>query len=196
MDEKKAQNLSGIPNYSVKKILEIFNIIMQSKIDLLIAPIWFFTYNDIDIEEIIQLSKHLENQGHKSSTPMLGIQNYLLYKTGRKFWKVEPRSFDYFYAKLSELEKKYKMKLKLGPLDFGIHPTNPITPPVNIGSKVPVTVLCKGRSNIEFIGPLNEIWAVKILSKIPLPINKKITVKIIKQKMKENLITGKFEGSF
>ncbi|MHA1110523.1 MAG: hypothetical protein ACTSRE_05435, partial [Promethearchaeota archaeon] len=62
--------------------------------------------------------------------------------------------------------------------------------------KESVKIICKGRSNIEYIGVLNDNWAVKVLSKIPLPLNKTIKVTIIKQKLKENLITAKFMGSF
>jgi uncharacterized protein len=196
LDKKKARNLSGTPTYDVDRILNIFKLILKSKIDLLIAPIWFFSYNDEDIEEIIKLGKEIEAKGYKSSFPLLGIQNYLLYKTGRKFWKVEPRTFDYFYARLTELEKKYEMKLKLGPIDFNIHPTTPLTPPVKVGSKISAKIICKGRSKIEYIGAINDVWAVKILSKIPLPLQKTITVTVIKQKLKENLITAKYSGSF
>lgn len=196
LNEERAQKLSGIPNYNVSKLLNIFNVILKSKIDLLIAPIWFFKYNDEDIIEIIKLVKGYEEKGFTSPYPFLGIQNYLVYKSGRKFWKVEPRQFIHFYTKLSELEKSYKTKLKLGPLDFGIHPTSPITPPVKVGSKISVKIICKGRSNVEYIGVLDEIWAVKVLSKIPLTPQKRITVSVIKQKMKENLITAKISSSF
>ncbi len=196
LDEKRAQNLSGIPSYNVSKLLNVIKEILKSKIDLLIAPIWFFSYNDEDINEIIKLGKDILNKGFNSPTPLLGIQNYLLYKTGRKFWKVEPRTFNYFYTKLTELEKKYDMKLKIGPIDFGIHPANSITPPVKVGTKVHAKIICKGRSNIEYIGALYEVWEVIILSKIPLSPQKTILVSIIKQKLRENLITAKFEGSF
>ncbi len=196
LNEERAQKLSGMPNYSVSKLLNIFDIILKSQIDLLIAPIWFFKYNDEDIIEIIKLAKSYEEKGYKSPFPVLGIQNYLVYKSGRKFWKVEPRQFSHFYSKLSELEKTYKTKLKLGPLDFRIHPTHPITPPVEVGSKISVKIICKGRSNVEYIGVLDEKWAVKVLSKVSLPLQKRVTVSVIKQKIKENLITAKFSSSF
>ncbi|MHA1451252.1 MAG: radical SAM protein [Promethearchaeota archaeon] len=196
LNEKRAQKLSGIPEYSASKLLKIFELVLQSRMDLLIAPIWFFNFNDEDIVDIIKLAKRYNEGGFKSSYPIIGIQNYLVYKTGRKFWKVEPRKFDYFYKKLTELEKAHKMKLKLGPLDFGIHYAAPLSPSVDVGSKESVKIICKGRSNIEYIGVLNDNWAVKVLSKIPLPLNKTIKVTIIKQKLKENLITAKFMGSF
>jgi uncharacterized Fe-S cluster-containing radical SAM superfamily enzyme len=196
LNEERAQLLSGIQNYSVSKLLNIFDTIIRSQIDLLIAPIWFFKYNDEDIIEIIKLIKKYEENGIISPYPLLGIQNYLVYKSGRKFWKVEPRQFTHFYSKLTELEKIYNIKLKLGPIDFGIHRTTSITPPVEVGSKISVKIMCKGRSNVEYIGALDKKWAVKILSKIPLSLNKTVTVSVIKQKLKENLITAKFSSSF
>jgi len=195
IDEKKARILSGTPEYNVSKIIDILPHILKSKIDLLIAPIWFFKFNDDDIIQIIKLAKHYMEKGYNNTSPILGIQNYLLYKTGRKFWKVEAHTFDYFYKRLSELEKQYNIKLKLGPRDFGIHPTKPINPPVEVGSKVPVKIICKGRSINEYIGVLNEMWAVKVISKYPLISQKTATVTIIKQKANENLITATFSGS-
>ncbi|TFG20685.1 MAG: radical SAM protein [Promethearchaeota archaeon] len=196
LNEDRAQKLSGIPNYNVKKLLAIFDTILKSQIDLLIAPIWFFKYNDEDIIEIIKLAKKYEEKGFTSPYPFLGIQNYLVYKSGRKFWKVEPRQFIHFYQKLSEMEKTYNTKLKLGPHDFGIHTTVPITPPVEVGAKISVTIICKGRSNVEYIGVLDEKWAVKVLSKVSLVPQQRVTVLVIKQKLKENLITANISSSF
>jgi uncharacterized Fe-S cluster-containing radical SAM superfamily enzyme len=194
VDEKKAKNLSGVPHYDVNGLVDLFDFIIDSNIDLLIAPIWFFTYNDEDIVQIIEIAQNLPKQTSKNNTPLLGIQNYLLYKTGRKFRKVEPRTFDYFYSRLTKLEKQFDVKLKLGPLDFGIHTAESISPPVNVGEKISVKIICLGRSRNEYIGVLNELWAVKILSNIPLAVNKVITVTVIKQKLRENLITARFAG--
>jgi uncharacterized Fe-S cluster-containing radical SAM superfamily enzyme len=192
LNPKKASYLSGIPNYDTSMFPELFETILNSNIDLLIAPIWFFGYNDEDILDIIQLAKKIINRGYKSPTPLLGIQNYLLYKTGRKFRKVEPRDFRYFYTRLSDLEKKHGIKLKLGPNDFGIHRTTPITPPVHIEEKINVQIIYRGRFQNEYIGVLNSLWAVKVLSSTKIPLGKTIQVKVIKQKLKENLITAKY----
>ena len=81
-------------------------------------------------------------------------------------------------------------------MDFGIHPTTSITPPVEVGEKISVKIACKGRSNVEYIGVLDEKWAVKVLSKIPLVPQQRVTVSVIKQNLKENLITAKISSSF
>ena len=113
LNEEKAQKLSGIPNYSVSKLLNIFDVILNSQIDLLIAPIWFFKYNDEDISEIIKLAKKFEEKGYTSPYPFLGIQNYLVYKSGRKFWKVEPRQFTHFYSKVVRIGKNLQNKTEI-----------------------------------------------------------------------------------
>ncbi|MBN2155030.1 MAG: radical SAM protein [Candidatus Lokiarchaeota archaeon] len=196
LNEKKASILSGIPHYDVSHLLRTMHYIKSSSIDLLIAPIWFFKYNDEDIKQIIELAQDLVKDGYDPPTPLLGIQNYLIYKTGRKFWKVQPHSFDYFYKRLSQLENKYNIKLKIGPLDFDIHPAEPISAPVEFGTKISVKILCLGRSKNEYIGSLNDMWAVKVLSKIPLAPQKIISVTVIKQKPNENLITATYSGTF
>ncbi|MCP4761560.1 MAG: radical SAM protein [archaeon] len=192
LDEELARYLSGNQNYSVKKMLQIFDLVLNSSMDLLIAPIWFFGKNDNEIVKIIELAKSFEKRGFIGNKFRLGIQNYLIYKTGRKLKKVTEREFSYFYKRLSEFEKKYDIKLKLGPKDFNIHKSKPITTPVEFGEKVRVQVISEGRTKNEYIGVLNPMWAVKILSKIPLRIGSNIKVEIIKKKTKENLITAIF----
>lgn len=192
MDENLAKYLSDDPNYSVQNMLRVFDSVLESRMDLLIAPIWFFGVNDSEIIKIIELGKSFESRGCDWIKFKLGIQNYLIYETGRKLKKVKERDFSYFYRRLAELEKEYKIKLKLGPHDFNIHPSNPVSVPIEVGEKIRVTVICEGRTSHEYIGRLNPEWAVKILSKIPLEIGSEIQVEVIKKKTKENLITARF----
>ena len=94
LDPELAKLLSGNPNYSVKKMLQLFEKILKSKMDLLIAPIWFFGKNDGEIIKIIELAKEYEKMGYNNNDKFrLGIQNYLVYKTGRKLSRVKEREF-------------------------------------------------------------------------------------------------------
>ena len=191
LDENLAKFLSNNPNYSVSKILNIFDKVLRSKMELLIAPIWFFGLNDIEIIKIIELVKNYEKYDFKWPKLRLGIQNYLIYKTGRKLKKIKQRDFSYFYYRLQILEKKFNIKLKLGPLDFGIHPSVPIKPPLEYNQKINVSVVLPGRFKNEYIGKYNDLWAVKIISNHPLKIGSVISGVIIKSKTNENLITIK-----
>ncbi|MBD3350421.1 MAG: radical SAM protein [Candidatus Lokiarchaeota archaeon] len=190
LDQSIAQYLSDDPNYSVEKMLNIFEMVLKSSIDLLIAPIWFFGVNDNEIIKIIQLAKEYQRKGHSGDKFRLGIQNYLIYKTGRKLRKIRQRDFGYFYKRLADLEKKYNLKLKLGPKDFNIHPAHPITPPVERDEKIKVQIVSKGRTAKEWIGRFNEKWAVKVLSKISLKVGATVHANVIKRKTDENLITA------
>ena len=192
LDPELAKFLSG-KKYDVRKMLHLFEKILKSKMDLLIAPIWFFGKNDGEIIKIIELAKEYEKMGYNYDDKFrLGIQNYLVYKMGRKLGgRVKEREFKHFYKMLGKLEKKFDIKLKLGPRDFNIHKGRSIEPPVSIGEIKRVQILSKGRNPGEFIGGLNDLWAVKVLSKFSLNIGSKINAKIIKRRRNENLITGR-----
>ena len=191
LDPELAKYLSGKSKYDVKRMLNLFDRILESKIDLLIAPIWFFGRNDLEIIKIIELAKKYEKMGYSNNKFRLGIQNYLVYKTGRKLSHVKEREFKHFYKMLGKLEKKYDIKLKLGPRDFNIHKSKPIEPPASTDEIKRIQILSEGRNPGEYIGGLNPSWAVKVLSKFSLEIGSKVNIKIIKRRRNENLITGR-----
>lgn len=193
LDQDIARQLSGSRAYSVQRMLQTFENVLRSNIDLLIAPIWFFGINDEEIIKIIKLVNRYRQSGYNDQKIRLGIQNYLVYRTGRKINKIHQRQFSYFYQKLGELENNFGIKLKLGPHDFNIHPNTPISPPVKRGQKVNVQIQSRGRTKNEYIGALNEMWAVKILSRFPLKVGAFLDVEVIKKKTSENLITAVFK---
>ena len=121
LDESLAKKLVGSENYDLKRILEKVKFMVENtKIDLLIAPVWVPGYNDQEIPRIIELALKLK-AGKK--WPPLGIQKYLAYKFGRKPKKCKPMSWKEFYSKLKEYEKIYQTKLILKPQDFNIFKT-------------------------------------------------------------------------
>lgn len=193
LDPELAAYLAGVKHYDVARMLALFEEILASRVDLLIAPIWFFGKNDAEIPKIIRLVNSYVDAGHEYGQDIwLGIQNYLVYKTGRKLSRVRQRDFGYFYRRLAELERETGVQLKLSPSDFHIHPCRPLTPPVNYGDVVEVAVVSPGRTPREYIGRLNPDWAVKVLSRVPLPVGSRVRVEIIKQKTRENLLTAAF----
>ena len=123
LNQKKASYLSACKNYDMNKLLKNIQLLLDSNIQVLLAPVWFPGENDQDIEDIIKYVKKIRNEGYSEKKIQLGIQKYLIYKTGRKLKKIRPKSWKYFYFQLSKLEKKYNVKLKLGPHDFGIYKT-------------------------------------------------------------------------
>ena len=182
----------------MKKLLKNIYNLLHSSINVLLAPVWFPGENDSDIEEIIKFVINLRTQGYSEKKLQIGIQKYLIYKTGRKLKKIRPKTWDYFYKQLSNLEKKYDIKLKLGPTDFNIHKREKISTLLfNRNETVKLTVISEGRWENEYIGKINDNIGIKILVDKQLIqsqsiIGKKIEVKVINANYKDNILTAVF----
>jgi len=198
LNQDKSKFLSNCENYNIENLLKNISLLLKTQIDVLIAPVWFPGENDKDIEEIIKFVLNLRNKSFSQKKIQIGIQKYLIYKTGRKLKKIRPKSWDYFYKQLSMLEKKYRIKLKLGPRDFGIHKRK-IVASLNVqkNDHVRLQIVSKGRWKREYIGKLNDDFGIKVLLNRPLTqpeqlIGKDIEAKIIKANYKDNILTASF----
>ena len=145
LDEKLARVLSG-GAYPLRKVIENAEMIANSKMDLLIAPVWVPGYNDREIPKIIEFALEI---GAGKKFPPLGIQKYIPYRFGRKVGK--SISFREFYKKLSEYEKEYGVKLILKPEDFGIEKRKRIENPFKKGEIVKARIVAEGRLKGEKI---------------------------------------------
>jgi len=198
LSDKLANYLCNCKNYNVNILIKNVELLLESRIDVLIAPVWFPGVNDKDIEDIIEFVVEHRNKGYSEKKIQLGIQKYLMYKTGRKLKKIRPKTWKYFYTQLSRLEKKYEIKLKLGPHDFGIHRRETIVKRrLHKGDLLKIKILSKGRWKSECIGMFDENNGIKVLIKKPLTfsdelIGKEIKVKIIKANYRDNIITALF----
>jgi uncharacterized Fe-S cluster-containing radical SAM superfamily enzyme len=119
LDRDLARRLSGTEWYDPSRIVDLMHhIVFNTKIDLLIAPVWIHGLNDSEIPKIISLAKDL---GAGKKFPPIGIQKYLIHKHGRRVRNVKPMPWKDFYAQLRLWESKLGIKLVLSPSDFGIH---------------------------------------------------------------------------
>ncbi len=198
LDYELASYLSNCKNFDMKKLLTNIKLLLNSNIDVLLAPVWFPRVNDKDIENVITYVVNLRNQGNSDKKIQIGIQKYLIYKTGRKLKKIRPKTWGYFYKQLTKLEKKYNIKLKLGPKDFGIHKRE-IATTFNFKKNdiINAKIISPGRWKRECIAKLNNDFGIKILLNKPLRysnilIGKKIQAKVIKANYKDNIITAIF----
>ncbi len=188
--------LCNCTHYDVNKLLRNIHTLLNSNIQVLLAPVWFPGENEKDIEEIIELVLELRSEGFSKQQIQIGIQKYLIYKTGRTLKKIKPKSWGYFYSQLSKLEKKYEIKLKLGPKDFGIHKRAQVsTLDIKKGDLVKIKIVSKGRWMNECIGQINKSLGIKILLKKPIVfseelIGKEIVAKIIKANYRDNIVTA------
>ncbi|AEA46724.1 radical SAM protein [Archaeoglobus veneficus] len=139
LDQKKASRLAGI-KYPLSRVLENAKMIAESKMDLLIAPVWVPGYNDDEIEKIIRFALEI---GAGKRYPPLGIQKYIPYRYGRKLKNV--MSFREFYDRLVEWEKEYGVKLILRPEDFGMEKRPRIPQPIRKGERFRARLIAEGR---------------------------------------------------
>ena len=198
LNQEKAEYLCDCKNYNLKNLIKNIHNLLHTNIDVLLAPVWFPGENDKDIEEIIKFVIDLRDQGFTEKQIQIGIQKYLIYKTGRKLKKIRPKSWDYFYKQLSKLEKKYNLKLKLGPKDFGIHKRKAMIP-LNFqkGDIIKLKIVSKGRWNNECIGKITNNIGIKVLLNRPFQysdnlLGKEIEARVIKANYKDNIITAIF----
>ena len=145
LDEKKAKMLHG-PNYPLKRVIKNAKMIAESKMDLLIAPVWVVGYNDQEIPKLIEFALEV---GAGKRFPPLGIQKYIPYKTGRRLKNV--MTFKEFYKKLEEMEREYGIKLILKPKDFGMEKRDRIPCPIRKGEKFKAKIVANGRLRGERI---------------------------------------------
>jgi uncharacterized protein len=194
LDSEQCAKFCGVKSYDLELLLKMFEIVIKSSMELLIAPVWFMGKNDQGIFDIINYVK-IKETDHNISWPKLrlGIQNYLSYKTGRKLKKVHSREFKHFYKRLTAMEKESGLKLKLGPNDFNIHRAILMSPPVNKGHVAEVEVVMKGRWKNEYICSLNSEWGVKLLCRNQFSPKDKVIVKFVKSTLSGNLLTAILE---
>ncbi len=193
-----ANNLCNCTNYDLNSLLSNIKLLLKSKINVLLAPVWFPGKNDKDIQDIIKLVVEFRNAKYSQEKIGIGIQKYLLYKTGRKLKNVRPKSWSYFYHQLSKLERKYDLKLKLGPQDFGIHKRKSIQlTSLKKGDLVDIKIVSKGRWDRECIAKINEKQGIKLLLNKPFSYSEQllgqvVKAKIIKANYRDNIITAFF----
>lgn len=156
LSEEVAKKLH--PGYPLKKVLEVAEMIANSKIDLLIAPVWVPGYNDDEIPRLIEFALKL---GAGKRFPPLGIQKYIPYHFGRKVGK--SMSFREFYERLKYYENEYGVKLILTPEDFGIEKRPAIKPPFRKGEVYSGRIIAEGRIYGEKLCVSNN-WSVAVLS--------------------------------
>lgn len=138
LDPQLAKKLAGTQHYDLDHVLNMAEAISNSKIDLLIAPLWVPALNDQEIPKIIEYALKI---GAGKRWPPLGIQKYVPHKYGRKPKGVKPMTWFKFYKELRRLEEQFKVKLILKPEDFGTSKDLKIPPSFKRGERVRLRVV-------------------------------------------------------
>ncbi|MCS7140366.1 MAG: radical SAM protein [Candidatus Nezhaarchaeota archaeon] len=141
MNPELAKKLAGTDNYDLNHVLKMAEAVANSKVDLLIAPVWVPGYNNNEIPKIIEYALKIK-AGKR--WPPLGIQKYVPHKYGRKPKKVKTMTWFKFYRELRRLEEMFHVKLVLTPEDFGIVEDTKLPLSFKRGDKVSVHVVSHG----------------------------------------------------
>ena len=187
MKFSKAKRLAGRGDYPLERILQMAEYIIDSNIDLLLAPLWIPSINDEDILEIIKFSKKYNTK--QSSFPKLGIQNYLSHSEGRNIKKVKPKRFSEFYKELRELEKKLQVEdLVLKQSMFQTKKSKIIDNPLSIDEQVRAKIILPGRVENEAFA-IAKKRIIHVINASSTTIGKTVELKITRNK--HNIFFGK-----
>lgn len=173
-----AKKVAGTKSYNIEHVKEIISYASQ-KLKVIVAPVLTQGYNEEEMDKIIAWYKTLPVK------PILGIQNFLRYKTGRN--PAKEILWEDFYKLLENLEKKHDVKLKLKKEDFNIRKIPELEKPFKEGDKVQAIIKCQDRFP-------NSVIAVAKDRNISIPnckfqLDKSIKVEITRDK--HNVFTGR-----
>lgn len=155
-NQKLASRMAGA-NYNVPHVMDMIRYAAE-RMDILVAPLYVPGFNeDEELVKVIEFVKTLrvlsarnsEISEHvktlpKKDHPMIGIQNFMNYSTGRS--PTKPIGWDAFIVKLRTLEKRTGERLVLDfKKDFKITQTKQLPKPFRKGQTVTARVVALGR---------------------------------------------------
>lgn len=178
LDPILAKKMAGILSYNLEHVKEMIAYAAE-KMNVIVVPVLVPGWNEEEIERIILWIKSLKKQ------PLIGIQNFLKYKTGRhptKEW-----NWNQFYARLEKLEQKYDLKLKLSAEDFQIKKTKPLLKPFQDEEVVSAVIKCPDRFPHTCIA-VSKNRNISVIN-CDTKIGKEVKIKIIRDK--HNIFSGK-----
>ncbi len=181
LDLDKAKYMQGSEWFNVLEVKEMAEyILLNTNIDVHVAPVWVPGVNDKDIEDIIEWAKKI---GAGKRWPALGIQKYLVHRYGRKLRGIKPLPWRDFWRKLGELEQKHRVKLIHDPSTFNFHKAPSPIPPYKVGETIRVKIVEEGWLKGEKLGvPRNNDRVITVIRASDIPLGVKIKVKIIENK--------------
>jgi hypothetical protein len=142
LDPDLARTMAGVDWYDVEKVADMARAVAESRIDLLIAPVYVPGLNDAEIPRLIRFAREI---GAGKRWPPLGIQKFERYRLGRTPPGVTPQSWNQFYRRsLAGWEAESGMRLRITPADFGTERRPMFPRPFRKGEKVTLEVVGPG----------------------------------------------------
>ena len=151
LDPALARELAGVDWFEIGQVTEAARAVAQSRIDLLIAPVYIPGINDDEIPKLIRFAQEI---GAGKRFPPLGIQKFERYRYGRTPKGVKAQSWWQFYNRsLAGWEKESGLRLRLDPARDFQTVRRPFVPlAFEKGEKVTVEIRAPGWINGEMLG--------------------------------------------
>jgi len=181
LNPELARRLTDTDWYDVTRVMKLAEYIVENtRIDLLVAPVWVPGWNDEEIPKIIRWTIDL---GAGKRFPPLGIQKYEVHKHGRKPKGMRYVSWRDFRRKLEEWENLFQTKLRLNREDFGIHKRQMLPIPYRRFETIRVKTVAPGWLKHEklAVAPNND-RAITLVNAEHIPIGSKIKARILTNK--------------
>lgn len=156
IDPKKAKIIAGSGKYDVEHAMDMMRYAV-TKCDVTIAPTFIQGYNEDEMEKLVVFFRELLEIKSKGGFPFvlrMGIQNFLHYKQGRN--PAEEVPWEKFYAMLTDLEKRYDVKLIVSAEDFSITDCPGLPRPMKKGDIVKAQIVCQGRYREEVLAVAHD----------------------------------------
>lgn len=172
LNPERAIRMAGTRKYNLEHVIQMIQWIVDSAIDLLLAPVLVPGINEEDIPQIVQFARAI-NVGNRY--PSLGIQKYLTYRLGRRIRNLTPWSWEKFQRHLGSLERRTGYKpLLLTPKNFGIHPRRFLPVPFRVHEKTTACITHPGRVNGELIATARNRAIQVINAQVPIGTNVRV----------------------
>ncbi len=150
LDATLARELAGVSWFDIGKIMDSARMVAESRIDLLIAPVYLPGINDAEMEKIIRFAQEI---GAGKRFPPLGIQKFERYRYGRTPKGVKVQSWWQFYNRsLRPWGKTSGRQLIITPKDFGTEHRPMLPRTFAKGERVTVEIRAPGWLNGEMLG--------------------------------------------
>jgi uncharacterized Fe-S cluster-containing radical SAM superfamily enzyme len=149
LDPIHARNLSGVPWYDVQQVMYAAQQVVESDMDLLIAPVFLPGINDDEIPRLIGFAQEI---GAGKRWPPLGIQKFERYRFGRSPMGVKVQTWREFQKCLERWEQRFDTRLLLNPSDFGMVRRRQIPHVFRKGERSEVELRAPGWLDGEAIG--------------------------------------------
>lgn len=187
IDSELSKRLAGTAEYDVARVMRLAEyVVKNTRIDLLIAPVWVPPLNDLELDKLIEFARSI---GAGKKVPPLGIQKCEFHRHGRRTKEMKRLSWFAFYSKMRELAVKHSIGLILKPSDFGIRPAPRLFGPYTKGEKVNVRVIGPGWLNGESLAVTKDNQRAVTVVGAELPEGAELRVRIVRSK--DNILIGR-----